>query len=408
MFSKRKVPIGSLVATLVLATAHSSAGNNSGTGAIERRLAQERGDLIERRALEQPSVPAPWSKGSSLHALLGLLDQHQHKMSTHQLGELRSMLRKLRGSKQRQTPTIPLVEHDSVQRETEKMLGRRQALVQAYDPSLGALDKGALAGRTYGVILYEAPGFVVISDPPPAASQPGKPQSFDVVDPGNINQTRTPGNGMLSGFTIDMLETMAIDLGFKLKYYYPCRKTVYDVTGTCASANEDEALAWLKDGDTDPVQKSVYFGDIEDMCNDIGDPAGNPGIPPGKFRCFVAGAVKNTAKNYQDFYMTQPMWESGFWLVTKEQAAATPLMAFAFPFYWETWLVIFSELLIVGMCFIYVEGYGTNMVLSGPLDLSAYKPGCQLYLMSFVSFLWRLFDGWYWATTICLGKQSKI
>jgi hypothetical protein len=102
------------------------------------------------------------------------------------------------------------------------------------------------------------------------------------------------------------------------------------------------------------------------------------------------------------------MWESGFWLVTKEQAAATPLMAFAFPFYWETWLVIFSELLIVGMCFIYVEGYGTNMVFSGPLDLSAYKPGCQLYLMSFVSFLWRLFDGWYWATTICLGKQSKI
>jgi ABC-type amino acid transport substrate-binding protein len=430
---KRGVAAGILVATFVLASAQRSAGNNGGT---ERPLQQldiattisEQQIVREARPQrDQPvehsgklgtmqgiaaqgssllkelhtSIRQPSTGLGSLSALTEMLDQHHQKMSTQQLEELRAMLRRLRGSKQRQASeelqTSFRQTSISLRREADPVLGRRQAYAtsQAYDPVAGAFDKDVLKDRTYSVILYHEPPFVMIKDPPP------DPKA-KVVDPGNLNQTRTPSNGLLSGFTIDVLESLAVDLGVTLKYYYPCQKNLYENTGSCGSAGQDEALDWLKQGDTNPVMRATYFGDVAEMCGDQILLAAKE----SQFRCFVAGGVRISAEYYQDFFMTQSMWDTGYALVTLSKPSPTKLMAFAFPFWFETWIVIIAELVIVGICFVYAEGYGTNQCMYTPLDLSTCK-GYQVYVWSVLSALWRWSDGLYWAGTICLGAADK-
>jgi len=430
---KRGVAAGILVATFVLASAQRSAGSNGGTERplqqldiattiseqqIVREARPQRDQLehsgklgtMQGRAAQgssllkelQTSIRQPSTSLDSFSALTEMLDQHHHKMSTQQLEELRAMLRRLRGSKQRQASeelrTSFRQTGVSLRREADQVLGRRQAYAtsQAYDPVAGAFDKDVLKDRTYSVILYHEPPFVMIKDPPPdPKAKPGV-----VVDPGNLNQTRTPSNGLLSGFTIDVLESLAVDLGVTLKYYYPCKKKLYADTGSCGSAGQDEALDWLKKGDTSPVMRATYFGDVTEMCGD------QILLAESQFRCFVAGGVRISAEYYQDFFMTQSMWDTGYALVTLSKTSPTKLMAFAFPFWFETWIVIIAELVIVGMCFVYAEGYGTNQCMYTPLDLSTCK-GYQVYVWSVLSALWRWSDGLYWAGTICLGAADK-
>ena len=45
---------------------------------------------------------------------------------------------------------------------------------------------------------------------------------------GNAMQTRTPANGKLSGITIDLLVLMEATTGITFRYFYPCRKALYD------------------------------------------------------------------------------------------------------------------------------------------------------------------------------------
>ena len=80
-----------------------------------------------------------------------------------------------------------------------------------------------------------------------------------IVDPGNLNQTRTPSNGLLSGMVIDLLETLAVDLDVSIKYYYPCKISTYESNGICEKASSSDALNWLAKGDTDSTTSKVQI-----------------------------------------------------------------------------------------------------------------------------------------------------
>jgi ABC-type amino acid transport substrate-binding protein len=222
-------------------------------------------------------------------------------------------------------------------------------LVQIYDPVARALQGGVLAGSTYNVILYELDPFVKIRDPPTTDA--------NVIDPGNVNQTRTPANGMLSGFTIDMLEALSVEMDVEFKYFYPCEKVANDKPTTCKGSDSAiAALEWMKDGDKVPAMQDKYYGDMRQYCMD--------------FKCFAASAIKVSAERVQDFRMTQPFLDTGFVVVVKEKEGEPAFMSAFYPFSEDVWAMVILEIVLVGMAFIYIEGYGTNEALWEFPDIS--------------------------------------
>jgi len=342
-------------------------------------------------------VPLMFDVSQGLDTLMGLLDKHSQKMNVQQLGELRAVMRQMHSSKQRlavgaANPSAPPGTRESIDvrrrvlaadvdtvQQVKKELRARGDVVQAYDPINGALSGGGLRGNTYSVILYELAPFVVIADPESAGA---------VLDPGNLNQTRTPGNGLLSGFTIDLLETMSVELGVTFNYYYPCSVAPHTAKGVCEPSTAVTALNWLKSGDTDPAMAAMYYGNMTQFCPD--------------YRCFVAAATKILASRVQDFRMTQPFLDTGFVLAVKENKASTPFMSAFFPFTTDVWFMIIVEIIIVGIGFIYVEGYGTNEALWAVADVSELA-GLAKVTGFVLGFLTQLYDAGYWATTLLLG-----
>jgi len=373
-----------LAAALVLAMAHG--GGNAGAN---------------------DALGAP-SSSQGLDTLMGLLDEHSQTMSVQQLGELRAVMRQMSSSKQRHaengitsavsSPSAPPgTQESSVQRRVlpadvdmgersgyENTELRARQVVQVYDPVNGAIVGGLLAGETYSVILYELAPFVMISDPDSAENI--------VLDPGNLNQTRTPSNGLISGFTIDLLETLSVELGVTLNYYFPCSKVPHGATGVCEPATAGDALNWLKSGDTDPVMQAKYYGNMTEFCPN--------------YKCFVAAATKILAARVQDFRMTQPFMETGFVLVVNENKAAPPFMSAFDPFTFTVWMMLIVEIIVVGCGFIYVEGYGTNEALWGAPDVSELE-GKAKYGAIVLGFFTQLYDAGYWATTLMLGSADK-
>lgn len=238
-------------------------------------------------------------------------------------------------------------EDEVAQENSRSSLRASGPLVQIYDPTTSALQGGVLTGSVYHVILYELEPFVKIQDPPTA--------DRSVLDPGNVNQTRTPSNGMVSGFTIDLLESLAVEMDIELKYYYPCDKKTHKATGQCPTATSGDALTWLKDGDA----AGKYYGDMNQYC--------------ASFKCFSAAAIKVSADRVQDFRMTQPFMDTGFVVAVKEKEGEPAFMSAFYPFSEAVWVMVIFEIVLVGMIFIFIEGYGTNEALWEFPDISHLK-----------------------------------
>ena len=318
--------------------------------------------------------PAP-TGSAGLDELLEMLNTHSKSMSLQQLRELRAVMQRVKDSAERRRDV-----------EGPRPGGRRASIdrpnYQGYDVASGRIMDTYTKSRVYGVVIYPQAPFVVIDDP-----GPGK-----VQDPGNVNQTRTPSNGLLSGMTIELLEELAVLLSIRLKYYYPCAKARYEATGKCDEATDSEALEWLKSGDTDSAMAAKYFGNVTAFCG-------------GNYRCFVAGAVKIVAQRVEDFRMTQSYMDTGFSLAVKESEAAPPLMSAFLPFEGYVWLAIFIEIILYGMGFIFIEGYGTNEALWAAPDTSELQ-GFKKAIGNITGFFIQLYDSAYWATTLLLGKHA--
>ena len=310
-----------------------------------------------------------------------MLDEHSKVMDMQQLRELRMELRRMKDSplRLRSSDASP-----DVTSHTE-MRAIRPADYQTYRN--GALTPAAaIQGKTYSVILYPVAPFVMIQDPPLAeATDP-------VADPGNVNQTRTPANGMLSGLTIELLEALKTEMGATFNYYYPCKKATFASTKRCDVANANGALTWLKDGDVKTAENEKYFGNMTDFCVDA--------------RCFVAGAIKIDASRLVDFRMTQPFLYSGFAMAVKSDKAAPGLMSAFLPFSGNVWWAILLEVILCGMAFIYCEGYGTNEALWEAPDVSDLT-GIPRLSKAFMGYLAQLYDAAYWSVTILLGAHDK-
>ena len=332
-------------------------------------------------SLEDAAAAAAAHTGSAgPDELMQMLHAASKKMSLEQLGELRAVMRHMKDSAERRS---------AAQREHP---GGRRLLVDrtlrpAYSYNSGQVTDAHMSGRDYGVILYPKKPFVVIEDPPPV------PGNLAVQDPGNLNQTRTPANGLLSGLTVDLLESVAVELGVTLRYYYPCARTNYDSTGACVDATDSDALNWLKDGDTDAMA-AKYFGNMTEFCGGA-----------ETYQCFVASATEISAERVQAFRMTQPFMDTGFALVVKENKANPPLMSAFLPFSALVWFMTIVEIIFVGMAFIFVEGYGTNEALWAAPDTSGLE-GSAKVLGIISGFFVQLYDAAYWSTTILLGEQA--
>jgi hypothetical protein len=335
-------------------------------------------DAAEESALTAHTMDAlPALTGSAgLDELLEMLNTHSKSMSLQQLRELRAVMQRMRDSAEKRRDT-----------EDPRPGGRRQSIDrmhdQAYDVAAGGIIDTYTKGRVYSVIIYPQAPFVVI----------GEPGTGKVQDPGNVNQTRTPSNGLLSGMTIELLEEIAVMLGVRLKYYYPCAKARYEATGKCDEAIDSEALDWLKSGDRDLAMAAKYFGNVTDFCG-------------GKYRCFVAGPIKVVAQRMEDFRMTQSYMDTGFSLAVKKSKAAPPLLSAFLPFEGMVWFALFIEILLYGLGFVYIEGYGTNEALWAAPDTSELQ-GCAKTIGKIYGFFIQFYDAGYWATTILLGKHAS-
>lgn len=214
---------------------------------------------------------------------------------------------------------------------------------------------------SFDVIVYHIPPFVDIDEPQ------------GLQDPGNVNQTRTPDNGGITGFAIDMLEEIAQQLEVRFKYYYPCQVTSYlQNAKTCLFVTSTEALLMLDD-----VAGSTYFGTGPGFCQ--------------ADRCFVAGAPKISEQTVRKYDVTMPFMEKGFGLAVRAGQPNPVFMSWANPFQWQLWMLVVAEIVVCAICFMIVEGYGTNEAL-----------------WSFSGFgLAQFYDSMYWAITIMLGAADK-
>ena len=158
--------------------------------------------------------------------------------------------------------------------------------------SLGQPMSG-LQNATYNVVLYEIPPFVRLED-------------FEALngDPGNVNQTRTPRNGGISGITIDFLSLVEYHTGANFNYYYPCRTLDFELTGKCDASlvrRANESLLMLNSGISEEV--SEFFG-------------GGIGLCGNEINCLSAGAHKISEGLLIKHFLTQPIMMTGYRLVT--------------------------------------------------------------------------------------------
>jgi hypothetical protein len=309
---------------------------------------------------------------------MALLEQHSQSMDMGQLRMLRHEMRKIRDQQERRRAFhLNSLSSSSSDKSSATSSDLRVENYQSWKNN--AIDSTWGTGMgAFNVVLYEIPPFVVIKDPPELTADK------KVQDPGNLNQTRTPGNGYISGLTIELLEKLKQELGISINYYYPCNIVNYNKDKKCAKANADEALDWL-----DKMTPGKYFGDMATWCKD--------------YQCLVAGALKIDEVRVQKFRMTQPFMDTGFVLVVKSSPSSPPLMSAFFPFSFSVWLVVIAEVIICGACFIYVEGYGTNEALWGAPDVSELE-GIPRYTAIFFGFLAQLYDASYWSITLLLGN----
>mmetsp|Transcript_33754 Transcript_33754/g.81795 ORF Transcript_33754/g.81795 Transcript_33754/m.81795 type:complete len:660 (+) Transcript_33754:187-2166(+) len=218
------------------------------------------------------------------------------------------------------------------------------------------------ANYTFKVVLYHVPPFVVIED-----------KEAEEGDPGNLNNTRTPGNGKLSGLTIDFLVEIGEQLGCKFEFLYPCKKAYYADNKRCSDLDfrsSAAALTIVKGG----VESLLYSGISATFCSD--------------YRCFAAGALKVTEEVIRDFFPTHPYMEKGFKIVVKAQEAQISFMSWAGPFEANLWIVVICEVVFVALIFMITEGYGTN-------------PGLPQNKLG------QFLDSFYWSLTILLMVADK-
>jgi len=201
----------------------------------------------------------------------------------------------------------------------------RQAITQVTDiiqwdsPDSVSKDfSDSMEGQTYDVILYYMPPFVQFDD------------KNGLTDPGNAMQTRTPANNKLSGITIDVLVALSVESDMQFRYFFPCRKALFDEAGACDDKEvRDRGVALeMLDSVTADGGDPLAFCGPHNAC-DGSEPLDPPllgvclgadgATPTGK--CFVGGALKITEELLEKYYVSNSYMEKGFALVTK----ASPL-----------------------------------------------------------------------------------
>lgn len=160
--------------------------------------------------LRHRSVHAPERKVESVEMLLAELETHREVLGPAQLQALRGELLTAR----RRAFSAPPGKREGGERQNAGETHLRGDFddytpTKWVPPSLGT-SVSPLAGKTYQVVVYEILPFVRIAD------------EKGLVDPGNVNQTRTSANGDIAGLTIELLEEVASQLDIELKYYFPC------------------------------------------------------------------------------------------------------------------------------------------------------------------------------------------
>ena len=230
-----------------------------------------------------------------------------------------------------------------------------------------SLGKGAsgLENTTYSVILYEIAPFVSINDVEAVQG-----------DPGNVNQTRTPRNGGLSGITIEFLSLVEYHTGAIFQYYYPCLKSDLQLNGICNAElvrMPNESLALLDSGLSEEV--SQYVGGGRYLCGP-------------RYQCFSAGAHKISEGLLIRYFLTQPIMMTGYRLVTLAVPDSPTIFSWASPFTYGVWLVIAVEIIVCGLAIFIVEFNADNDSLA-------------------TNNLMRMWDTIYFSMTIVLGVSDK-
>lgn len=206
-----------------------------------------------------------------------------------------------------------------------------------------SLNKGlnnSLENAVYSVILYDIPPYVKIKDIEGVRG-----------DPGNVNQTRTPHNGGLTGITVEFLSLVEYHTGAIFKYYYPCRQQDRKITGKCNAEKvrkDSEALSMLGSD-----SESTFFGgNALTLCG-----GNNTG-------CFSAGAHRISESLLIRYSLTQPILMTGYRLITLAVPDEPKLFDWALPFDWIVWIIIGAEILFCGVAIFIIEYKAKNPTLS--------------------------------------------
>mmetsp|Transcript_3247 Transcript_3247/g.7708 ORF Transcript_3247/g.7708 Transcript_3247/m.7708 type:complete len:709 (+) Transcript_3247:213-2339(+) len=231
-------------------------------------------------------------------------------------------------------------------------------------PESVGMATGDFANKTYNVVVYYVPPFVEFEDR----------DALD-GDPGNVMQTRTIENGGLSGLTIDFLALVEEVMGMKFNFYYPCETIFYQDNGFCNDNTLRSAEAAKGMLDVMGANSTLFYG-------------GGTGLCGPEFLCLSAGGHKISEDLLLRYFVSQPYMEKGFRMVVKTETPEPDFMSWAQPFDFRLWILVVVEIGIVGVAFMFVEGYGTNEMLStNPIGL--------------------IFDTFYWSLTLILGIADK-
>ena len=240
-----------LVLSLVLCTVvgrrlgrPSQRGALKGLPEVARTTGGSLGSAGKRRApFSQSFAKLPSRHKSAARHLDGGQQSHQRLTSISSLDKSKDKTM----SKKRAFARL-LTQHKSASRhlDADQQAQVRRVISEAasintsfWAPPLPATgeESDVFMGRTFTVVLYHLPPFVIIRD--------WRAVGLD-NDPGNARQTRTRENGDLSGLTIDLLSEVGQATGCNFKFVYPCsRQAYFQNNQRCPLPTADEAFTML-------------------------------------------------------------------------------------------------------------------------------------------------------------------
>ena len=212
---------------------------------------------------------------------------------------------------------------------------------------------------------------------------------------GNIEQTRTIANEMLSGLVIDLLSHIQDSLGCTFKFYYPCARLNGTAT-TCNARDYSSVQSGLTMLDTARIDEDKYGLDgyenlkaQQDADDDVYY-GGGPGLCPDN-RCFVAANVAITAERMTRYFMTQPFLYKGFTLVVNSGDLKADFFSWMYPFVHFVWMLTVGVITVSTFAFCICEGYGVGN------SLSEYKRNPFLLIIQSLQ----------WSILLLLGAASR-